>query len=85
MPKFCPCRGPESHDAGVSLWAGCEDESVRDFSFRSMTVQPLGARGRRMKVAVDGEIFWSQPPLRFTIAPQPLMLMVPAQAAAPAQ
>jgi diacylglycerol kinase family enzyme len=33
-----------------------------------------------MKVAVDGEIFWSQPPLKFSVAPQPLMLMVPDEA-----
>lgn len=58
-----------------------EAESVRDFSFRTMTVQPLGSPARRpMKVAVDGEIFWSQPPLRFSVAPQTLMLMVPGAA-----
>ena len=58
-----------------------EAESVRNFSFFTMTVDPLGAAGRRtMKVAVDGEIFWSQPPLRFSVAPQPLMLMVPDEA-----
>ena len=55
-----------------------EAESVRDFSFRTMTVQPLsGAARRAIKVAVDGEVFWSQPPLRFSVAPQALMLMVP--------
>lgn len=55
-----------------------EAESVRDFAFRSMTVRPLSGSARRgMKVAVDGEIFWSQPPLKFSVAPQPLMLMVP--------
>jgi diacylglycerol kinase family enzyme len=58
-----------------------EAESVRDFSFHTMTVQPLGGAARRpMKVAVDGEIFWSQPPLRFSVAPQALMLMVPGEA-----
>jgi diacylglycerol kinase family enzyme len=31
-----------------------------------------------MKVAVDGEVFWERPPLTFTVAPQPLMLLVPA-------
>jgi diacylglycerol kinase family enzyme len=55
-----------------------EAESVRDFAFRSMTVQPLSGTARRaMKVAVDGEVFWSRPPLRFSVAPKPLMLMVP--------
>jgi diacylglycerol kinase family enzyme len=58
-----------------------EDESVRDFAFQTMTVRALtGAANRRMKVAVDGEIFWTQSPLRFRVAPQPLMLMVPAAA-----
>lgn len=60
-----------------------EADSVRDFAFRSMTVRPLGGTARRaMKVAVDGEIFWSRPPLQFSVAPQPLMLMVPDEAAA---
>ena len=59
-----------------------EAESVLDFAFRSMTVRPLSGRARRgMKVAVDGEVFWSQPPLKFSVAPQPLMLMVPDEAA----
>ncbi len=59
-----------------------EAESVRDFAFRSMTVSPLSGSARRgMKVAVDGEIFWSRPPLQFSVAPQPLMLMVPDEAA----
>jgi diacylglycerol kinase family enzyme len=58
-----------------------EAESVRDFSLRTMTVQPLGrAASRPIKVAVDGELFWSQPPLRFSVAPQSLMLMVPGEA-----
>jgi diacylglycerol kinase family enzyme len=56
-----------------------EDDSVRNFPIRSMTVRPLSGVSRRgIKVAVDGEIFWSQPPLRFSVAPQPLMLMVPS-------
>ena len=58
-----------------------EAESVRDFSFRTMTIQPLGRAARRpIRVAVDGEIFWSQPPLQFSVAPQTLMLMVPGEA-----
>jgi diacylglycerol kinase family enzyme len=59
-----------------------EDDSVRDFPFQSMTVQPLGSSPRRgIKVAVDGEVIWLQSPLRFRLAPQPLMLIVPAQPA----
>jgi diacylglycerol kinase family enzyme len=58
-----------------------EAESVDNFAFRSMTVRPLSGTTRRaLKVAVDGEIFWSQAPLRFSVAPQALMLMVPAEA-----
>ena len=43
----------------------------------------LVERGCRPEVAVrivaplDGEVFWAQPPLQFSSAPQPLMLMVP--------
>lgn len=60
-----------------------EDDNVRDFPVRSLIVRPLNAVGRRgIKVAVDGEVFWSQPLLRFSVAPQPLMLMVPAAARA---
>ena len=56
-----------------------EEERVRDFSFETMTVKVLSRVGRRgIKVAVDGEVFWCQPPLTFRVAPQPLMLMAPA-------
>lgn len=56
-----------------------EEERVRDFSFETMTVRLLSRVGRRgIKVAVDGEIFWCQPPLTFKVAPQPLMLLAPA-------
>jgi diacylglycerol kinase family enzyme len=55
-----------------------EDERVRNFSFHEMTVQLLSRVGRRgIKVAVDGEIFWCQPPLTFRVAPEPLMLLAP--------
>jgi diacylglycerol kinase family enzyme len=56
-----------------------DDERVRNFSFHSMTVRLLSRAGRRgIKVAVDGEIFWSQPPLSFHVAAEPLRLLVPA-------
>jgi diacylglycerol kinase family enzyme len=58
-----------------------EAESVLNFAFRSMTVRPLRGSARRgMKVAVDGEVFWTRPPLQFSVAPKPLMLMVPDEA-----
>lgn len=56
-----------------------EEERVRDFSFETMTVKVLSRTSRRgIKVAVDGEVFWCQPPLTFKVAPQPLMLLAPA-------
>lgn len=56
-------------------------ESVRDFSFARMVVAPArGRTGRRLKVATDGEITWMQGPLRFSVAPKMLQLMVPRAA-----
>lgn len=56
-----------------------EDERVRNFSFRSMTVRLLSGVGRRgIKVAVDGEVFWYRPPLEFRVAPHSLRLLTPA-------
>lgn len=58
-----------------------EDDRVLNFAFQSMTVDPLrGVSKRGIKVAVDGEIFWCQPPITFRVAPQPLMLLAPAPA-----
>lgn len=54
-----------------------EADHVRDFSFRQMTVQPVG-RQPRLKVATDGEIWLAETPLRFRVAPQTLYLMTPA-------
>jgi diacylglycerol kinase family enzyme len=56
-----------------------DDDRVRNFAFQRMTVMPVGRHGaRRIKVATDGEICWLEPPLTFSVAPQPLQLMVPA-------
>jgi diacylglycerol kinase family enzyme len=58
-----------------------EDERIRNFPFRSMTVRLLnGAKGRGIKVAVDGEILQCQQPLTFRVADQPLMLLTPSPA-----
>jgi len=54
-----------------------EAENVRDFSFRQMTVQPVGGQ-RRLQVATDGEIWLADTPLHFRVAPQTLHLMTPA-------
>ncbi|MES2941894.1 MAG: diacylglycerol kinase family protein [Pseudomonadota bacterium] len=55
-----------------------EAENVDSFSFRRLTVTPR--RIKRIKVATDGEITWMQTPLVFEVAPEPLLLMVPAPA-----
>jgi diacylglycerol kinase family enzyme len=53
-------------------------ENIDSFSFRKLTVRPRGLR--RIKVATDGEIAWMNTPLVFQVAPQTLLLMVPAPA-----
>lgn len=53
-------------------------EHVNSFSFRRLTVAPKGLK--RIKVATDGETAWMQTPLVFQVAPQPLLLLVPAPA-----
>ncbi len=59
-----------------------DEDKVRNFSFREMTVNPRRSDGPGgMKVATDGEIVWMKSPLRFSVAPQPLMLMTPREVA----
>lgn len=55
-----------------------EAEHIQSFSFRRLTVVPKGLK--RIKVATDGEIVWMKTPLVFEVAPQPLLLLVPATA-----
>ncbi|MES2955472.1 MAG: diacylglycerol kinase family protein, partial [Pseudomonadota bacterium] len=55
-----------------------EAGNIDSFSFRRLTVTPRGLK--RIKVATDGEIAWMRTPLVFEIAPQPLLLLVPAPA-----
>lgn len=52
-----------------------EDDKVRNFSFRRLSVRHVRGQ-RKIKVATDGEILLMDPPLTFSIAPHPLMLMV---------
>ena len=54
-------------------------DNVRDFAFAQMSVR-AGRSGaaRRFKVATDGEVYWMQTPLRFSVAEESLMLLVPA-------
>jgi diacylglycerol kinase family enzyme len=55
-------------------------DNVRDFSFRQMTVHPwLGGRERPVKVAIDGEVLVMRPPLKFSVAREPLWLMTPRE------
>uniref|UniRef100_C6E4C2 Diacylglycerol kinase catalytic region n=1 Tax=Geobacter sp. (strain M21) TaxID=443144 RepID=C6E4C2_GEOSM len=53
-----------------------EADAVDSFSFKRLTVKPLH-RGRRIKVATDGEVTWMVPPLVFQAAPDSLLLIVP--------
>ena len=55
-----------------------EAEHIQSFSFRRLTVVPRGIR--RIKVATDGEVVWMKTPLIFEVAPEPLLLLVPATA-----
>jgi diacylglycerol kinase family enzyme len=54
-------------------------DEVTSFSFTHLNLQPALPHGRRgVKVAMDGEITLLRAPLSFTIAPRPLLLLVPA-------
>ncbi|MBA2961330.1 MULTISPECIES: diacylglycerol/lipid kinase family protein [Ramlibacter] len=52
-----------------------EAEQVDSFAFRSLTVKVVGMR--KLKLAADGEVGVMAPPLRFSVASRPLLLMVP--------
>lgn len=55
-----------------------EADSVIDFAFQRITVQPaLHYGARRVKVATDGEISWLKTPLEFRVAPEHLYLIKP--------
>ena len=52
-----------------------DERELQSFPLRSLTV---GARkARRLKVATDGEVQWMDSPVRFTVSPQPLRVMLP--------
>lgn len=53
-----------------------EAEQVSSVAFRSLTVWPRGQH--QIKVGTDGEICRMRSPLVFKVAPDPLMLLVPA-------
>lgn len=53
-----------------------EAEHVESFAFERLSVGVLGRR--RIKVATDGEVAVMRTPLLFEVAPQPLLLLLPA-------
>lgn len=61
--------------AAAALGRMGEQRAIQSFPLRSLQV---GARSaRRIKVATDGEVQWMQLPVRFTVAPRPLRVMLP--------
>ena len=61
---------------------GAADDVV-SFGFQQLTVQPAAPLGtRKVKVATDGEVQWLRAPLQFSVSPEPLWLLKPAQPAA---
>lgn len=53
-------------------------EHVDSFAFTQLTVRPrLSNQTKRIKVAIDGEIFWFNTPLTFSVTPRPLHLLLP--------
>jgi diacylglycerol kinase family enzyme len=54
-----------------------EADQVINFPFRRLTVKPGRFGVRRIKVATDGEVLHLPLPLRFEVAPEPLLLIRP--------
>ncbi|MBL8278353.1 MAG: diacylglycerol kinase [Pelomonas sp.] len=54
-----------------------EADEVVHFSFRTVTVDVRAGGIRRIKVATDGELVTMTMPLRFEVAPHPLLLIRP--------
>ncbi len=44
---------------------------------RSLNLSTRSRSTRKLKVSADGEVLWMQPPLRFSVSPQPLQLLLP--------
>lgn len=47
---------------------------------RSLNLSTRSRSTRKLKVSADGEVLWMEPPLRFSVSPQPLQLLVPRSA-----
>jgi diacylglycerol kinase family enzyme len=56
-----------------------DSEEMESFSFRSLNV--LTRNAKRVKVGVDGEVVWMVPPLRFSVSPRPLSVILPGPSA----
>jgi diacylglycerol kinase family enzyme len=54
------------------------DSALHDFPFEQLTVRPRRSHKPTLKVALDGEIMRLPPPLEFSVAKQPLLLLTPA-------
>lgn len=52
--------------------------AVSTFAFRNLTIAARHAR--RLRVSVDGEVRWMELPLRISIAPRPLKVLLPGEA-----
>lgn len=61
--------------AAAALGTLGDERGLQSFPLRSLTVSARNAR--RLKVATDGEVQWMELPVRFTVAPQPLRVMLP--------
>ena len=58
-----------------ALGALGDAKHVRSFALRELDVTRSRGRGRRIKVALDGEVLQLEEPLRFRVSPQPLYLL----------
>jgi diacylglycerol kinase family enzyme len=61
--------------AAAALGKLDSNREIRSFTLRTLNV--AARHLRRIKVATDGEVQWMQLPLRFTVAPRPLRVMLP--------
>lgn len=57
-----------------------EAPGVDHVAMSNLTVSTTTRRVRRMKIATDGEVNWMNAPIHFSVAPEPLLLLKPADA-----
>jgi diacylglycerol kinase family enzyme len=55
-----------------------EEPNLDSFTLRTLTVTTRHAR--KLRIATDGEVQWMELPLRFSVAPRPLFVMLPPPA-----